>query len=93
MGQGASAASFGLELRIKTGRAIAVALRGPPGAPEVATRREFVEKTALAEAAPELGLDETALRRALGDMGRAIGPPWRSDEKMAALGGWLALLR
>jgi hypothetical protein len=34
-------------------------------------------------------LDE--LQRSLAEMGRSIGPPWRQDEKHAALVGWLAL--
>ena len=34
-------------------------------------------------------LDE--LQRSIAEMGRPIGPPWRQDEKHAALVGWLAL--
>jgi len=34
-------------------------------------------------------LDE--LQRSVAEMGRQIGPPWRQDEKHAALAGWLAL--
>ena len=34
-------------------------------------------------------LDE--LQRSVAEMGRPIGPPWRQDEKHAALVGWLAL--
>jgi len=34
-------------------------------------------------------LDE--LQRSVAEMGRQIGPPWRQDEKHAALVGWLAL--
>ena len=36
-----------------------------------------------------MALDE--LQRAVAEMGRPIGPPWRQDEKHAALVGWLAL--
>ncbi len=32
------------------------------------------------------------LRCRVNDMGRTLGPPWRQDEKSAALVGWLALL-
>lgn len=53
--------------------------------------RALVEKRAFADAAPELGLDEAALRRALAQLGKPVGPPWRGDEKMAALGAWLSL--
>jgi hypothetical protein len=38
-----------------------------------------------------LGLGEAELRRRLDEMGRALGPPWRLDEKHAALAAWLAL--
>jgi hypothetical protein len=31
------------------------------------------------------------LEHAVAEMGRAVGPPWRQDEKYAALVGWLAL--
>ncbi len=36
-----------------------------------------------------VSLDE--LQRYVAEMGRPIGPPWRQDEKHAALVGWLAL--
>jgi hypothetical protein len=32
-----------------------------------------------------------ALKRRLADWGRSVGPPWRQDEKYAALMGWMAL--
>ena len=32
-----------------------------------------------------------ALKRRLDDWGRSLGPPWRQDEKYAALVGWIAL--
>jgi hypothetical protein len=38
-----------------------------------------------------LPLPQAALKRRLADWGRALGPPWRQDEKYAALAGWLAL--
>jgi hypothetical protein len=34
-----------------------------------------------------------ALRRALTELGRPLGPPWRKDEKDATLAAWLALVR
>ena len=31
------------------------------------------------------------LKRHVAELGRVIGPPWRQDEKLAALAGWVAL--
>jgi len=39
----------------------------------------------------DLPLPLEELRRVIAKMGRAIGPPWRQDEKHAALAGWLGL--
>jgi hypothetical protein len=41
--------------------------------------------------AAELGLSASELLRQVNEMGRALGPPWRQDEKLATLVGWLAL--
>jgi hypothetical protein len=38
-----------------------------------------------------LRLPLPTLKRRLDDWGRSLGPPWRQDEKYAALVGWLAL--
>lgn len=38
-----------------------------------------------------LRLPLPTLKRRLDDWGRSLGPPWRQDEKYAALAGWLAL--
>ena len=38
-----------------------------------------------------LGHDERTLNCMLGDLGRALGPPWRRDERDATLAAWLAL--
>lgn len=43
------------------------------------------------EAEALLGLDAEALRTALTDLGRGLGPPWRQDHRDAALAAWLAL--
>ncbi|MQA84331.1 MAG: hypothetical protein GEV03_06835 [Streptosporangiales bacterium] len=45
----------------------------------------------VAHACAALGYDERTLGRMLDDLGRAIGPPWRRDEKDATLAAWLAL--
>jgi hypothetical protein len=50
-----------------------------------------LERHALARASAALRRRESALRRALTEFGVRVGRPWRSDEKSAALGAWLAL--
>jgi hypothetical protein len=42
-------------------------------------------------AATILGKSEPELRRAVADLGRGVGGPWRSEQKRAALAGWLLL--
>jgi hypothetical protein len=49
------------------------------------------ERGAWAGTAPDLPMLLEELQRFLTEMGRAIGPPWRQDEKHAALAGWLGL--
>ncbi len=49
------------------------------------------EREILAQAAAALRLQAKTLRRRAGQMGRDLGPPWRQDEKLAALAGWLML--
>lgn len=44
------------------------------------------ERDLFARGAADLGIPET-----LAEMGRALGPPWRQDEKFAAIAAWLAL--
>lgn len=38
-----------------------------------------------------LGISETKLKLRLGTLGRAAGPPWAEDQKLAALAAWIAL--
>jgi hypothetical protein len=45
----------------------------------------------LAAAAKRLGQTEKALAAALAGLGRELGPPWRKDQKDAALVAWMAL--
>jgi hypothetical protein len=40
----------------------------------------------------ELNLSMEELQFRVQEMGRKLGPPWRQDEKLAALVGWLALI-
>src|SRR5262249_25965090 len=49
------------------------------------------ERELLAQSAKQLSIPESEVERSIGEMGEKIGPPWRQDEKMAALAGWLAL--
>ena len=51
------------------------------------------ERELLARAAEATGLPAPALQRRVGAMGRALGPPWRQDEKLATLAAWLVLAR
>ena len=41
--------------------------------------------------AAALGLNSAEVRRLIGELGRLLGPPWRQDQKLAALAGWIAL--
>jgi hypothetical protein len=51
----------------------------------------IVEKQLAATARAALGRDETAIAQTLAGFGKALGGPWRADEKAAAIGAWLAL--
>ena len=49
------------------------------------------EKEAWMRSLSELGISEEGIQQHLSRMGKAIGPPWRQDEKSATLAAWLAL--
>lgn len=49
------------------------------------------EKELFERAAAELRIPAEKLQLHLAEMGRAIGPPWRQDEKFAALVAWMVL--
>lgn len=51
----------------------------------------FGEKTALREASKTLHLEEDGLKRRLATLGDIVKGPWRTEEKLAALAGWVAL--
>ncbi len=51
------------------------------------------EKELVSRAAAALGLTPDQLQRRIAAMGKAAGPPWRQDEKLCAIAGWLALAR
>ena len=54
--------------------------------------RSYVEKNLLAQAAIELGLKATQLSKRLKDIGDSAGPPWRSDQRIAAAAAWIVFL-
>lgn len=49
------------------------------------------EREVFARGAAELGLPVEELQRRIAELGRSLGPPWRQDEKLATLAGWIAL--
>lgn len=53
--------------------------------------RVIVEKHLAATAAAELRRPPREIARALDGFGKALGSPWRADEKAAATAAWLSL--
>jgi hypothetical protein len=51
------------------------------------------ERELLTRAAADLRLPVSQLERHVAAMGKAMGPPWRQDQKFAAVAAWLALGR
>ena len=51
------------------------------------------ERDLAAEAARALGISVEDLNSALVSFGKAIGAPWRQDEKLSAMAAWLELAR
>jgi hypothetical protein len=54
---------------------------------------ELPERTIAAETASALRITEAALERRVAELGRVAGPPWRSDQKLAAAAALLTLAR
>jgi hypothetical protein len=52
---------------------------------------EVRERALMASCTADLGLSADQITRRLAEFGRALGPPWRQDEKLATLAAWLAL--
>jgi len=50
-----------------------------------------VEREAFATASGRLKRPAAGLKRAVGELGRALGGPWRAEEKTAALAAWMLL--
>jgi hypothetical protein len=51
----------------------------------------IVERDAISNASGLLRRMEPEIQARLQKLGRPLGPPWRQDEKLAALVAWLAL--
>ena len=51
----------------------------------------FAEKSLFTQAALALGITEVRLNNQLKSIGQAAGPPWRTDQRIAATASWLAL--
>jgi hypothetical protein len=49
------------------------------------------EKELIRQAAAVLGVTADHLQLRAADLGKGLGPPWRQDEKLCAIAGWLAL--
>ncbi len=49
------------------------------------------EREAFRQASDQIGLPESHLKQRLAALGKALGPPWTADQKLATLGGWIAL--
>jgi hypothetical protein len=49
------------------------------------------EKELSVRAREERGFSEMAIEQHLIRMGKAVGSPWRQDEKFASLAAWIAL--
>jgi hypothetical protein len=76
--------------------ALARAAAGGEGAPAPGTLRilrifRIEERELLDRCAARLGIAPGGLERHLAELGRALGPPWRQDEKLATLAAWLSL--
>ena len=75
-------------LEVGPGDLVAVAM--PPG-PEWLPVVRVREKEVLERTSGILGMEAARLQRRVQEMGRAIGPPWTQDQKLAALAAWIAL--
>jgi hypothetical protein len=51
----------------------------------------LVERDAYAQAAAQLKASDDNVRRVIQNFGRVAQPPWRAEQKLAALAAWVAL--
>jgi len=54
-------------------------------------RRAFGDRDFAAITKAELGKNHSSIARKIEDLRRSVSPPWRTDEKQAALAAWLVL--
>jgi len=54
-------------------------------------RRTFPDREFDELVQTELGAEHAVLKRRLNELGRSLPPPWRADEKQAAIAAWLVL--
>ena len=57
------------------------------------TGRTFAEREFEQMLRKELGAKSSSIRKTLDEAARALPPPWRADEKLAAMAAWLVLHR
>jgi hypothetical protein len=55
------------------------------------SRRTFSDREFEELAKTELGARHGVVKGKLNDLGRSLAPPWRTDEKQAAIAAWLVL--
>jgi hypothetical protein len=53
--------------------------------------RTFSDRELDETAVAELGIQNAVLKRRLNELGKDLAPPWRTDEKQAAMAAWLML--
>jgi hypothetical protein len=53
--------------------------------------RTFPDRELEPMATSELGLSPVEIKQTLSNLGQSLDPPWRADEKQAALAAWLML--
>ncbi len=49
------------------------------------------ERDLMGRATAILQLSDEELQRRISELGKSVGPPWRQDEKLSALAGWISL--
>ena len=54
-------------------------------------RRAFSDRDFVAITKAELGKKYSSVAREIDDLRRSVSPPWRTDEKQAALAAWIVL--
>ena len=54
-------------------------------------RRTFADRSFAANAQAELGKKHSSVTQMIEDLRRSVSPPWRADEKLAAMAAWLVL--